>query len=259
LSALPACVERGRGARTLVFLHGIGADHRAFDGQLESFSAENRAIAWDMPGYGESPPLEPMTFPALADSLVALLDARSIERAVVVGHSMGGMVAQELVARMPDRVAALVLVATTAAFGGAGGEWQKKFLADRLKPLEGGKTPAEIAPALVRGLVGEGADPRGVERAIACMSALSPTTYRAALHCLVTFDRRESLGAIRCPTLVLAGERDRVASPAVVERLARAIPDAEYRLLPGVGHLANLERPALFDGALREFLHTLPS
>ena len=91
------------------------------------------------------------------------------------------------------------------------------------------------------------------------MSALSPTTYRAALHCLVTFDRRESLGAIRCPTLVLAGERDRVAAPAVVERLARAIPGAEYRLLPGVGHLANLERPTLFDGALREFLHTLPS
>ena len=97
------------GMPPLVFLHGIGGAARAWHGQLDFFKHRYRAIAWDMPGYGDSPPLEPMTFPALADSLVALLDARSIERAVVVGHSMGGMVAQELVARMPDRVAALVL------------------------------------------------------------------------------------------------------------------------------------------------------
>jgi pimeloyl-ACP methyl ester carboxylesterase len=256
---LPACTERGRGERTLVFLHGIGADHRAFDDQLESFSVGARAIAWDMPGYGESPPIEPLTFPALGDALCALLDARGVERAILIGHSMGGMVAQELVARDPDRVAALVLVATSAAFGGAGGEWQRQFLADRLKPLDEGKTPADIAPALVRGMIGEAADPRGLGRAIACMSAVSAKTYRAALHCLVTFDQRASLGRIRCPTLVLAGERDRVAAPAVVERMAQAIPGAKYRMLAGVGHLANLERPALFDAVLREFVDGLPS
>jgi 3-oxoadipate enol-lactonase len=256
---LPACAERGRGQRTLVFLHGIGADHRAFDEQLESFSTGARAIAWDMPGYGQSPPLEPMTFPALADALCALLDARGVKRAVLIGHSMGGMVAQELVARDPERVAALVLVATSPAFGGSDGEWQRSFLASRLKPLDEGKTPADIAPALIRGMIGDDADPRGLERAIACMSAVPTKAYRAALHCIVTFDRRASLGAIRCPTLVLAGERDRVAAPAVVERMARAIPGAKYEMLAGVGHLANLERPELFDAAVREFLDGLPS
>jgi 3-oxoadipate enol-lactonase len=75
----------------------------------------------------------------------------------------------------------------------------------------------------------------------------------------VTFDRRASLGAIRCPTLVLAGERDRVAPAAVIERMAQAIPGAQYRMLAGVGHLSNLERPALFDAAVREFLDGLPS
>jgi pimeloyl-ACP methyl ester carboxylesterase len=83
--------------------------------------------------------------------------------------------------------------------------------------------------------------------------------YRAALHCLVTFDRRDSLHKIRCPTLALAGERDRVASPAIVERMAQAIPEAAYRMLPRVGHLANLERPAVFDAALEGFLAGLLS
>jgi 3-oxoadipate enol-lactonase len=255
----PACAERGRGARTLVFLHGIGADHRAFEAQLESFGSRARAIAWDMPGYGESRPLDCMTFPALADALTALLDARGVDRAVLIGHSMGGMVAQEFVARHADRVAALVLFATSPAFGGADGEWQRRFLADRLRPLDEGKAPADIAPALVRGMVGDDPDPRGVARAVTCMSAVPAATYRAALHCLVTFDRRASLGAIRCPTLALVGERDRVASPAVAERMAREIAGATYRVLPGVGHLANLERPALFDAALVSFLESLPT
>jgi 3-oxoadipate enol-lactonase len=255
---VPASAELGRGERTLVFLHGIGADHRAFDDQLKHFARGGRAIAWDMPGYGQSPPLERMTFPGLADALAALLDARDVERAVVVGHSMGGMVAQEFVARHADRAAALVLCATSPAFGGSDGDWQRRFLSERLRPLDEGKTPADIAPALVAGMVGDDPDPRGVERAVACMSAVPAEAYRAALHCLVTFDRRASLTEIRCPTLALAGERDRVASPAVVERIARAIPGASYRMLPGVGHLANLERPELFDAAIDEFLHGLP-
>jgi 3-oxoadipate enol-lactonase len=108
-------------------------------------------------------------------------------------------------------------------------------------------------------MVGDDADPRGLERAIACMSAVSTEAYRAALHCIVTFDRRASLGTIRCPTLVLAGERDRVAPAGVAERMAQAIPGADYRMLPGVGHLANLERPAVFDAVLGEFIDGLPS
>jgi pimeloyl-ACP methyl ester carboxylesterase len=259
VTTIPACVERGRGSRTLVFLHGIGGNHRAFHEQLEHFAASARAMAWDMPGYGASAPLDPMTFPGLAQALVALLDERIVERAVVVGHSMGGMVAQELVASFPDRVAALVLFATSPAFGASGSDWQRQFLADRLRPLDEGKTPADLAPALVAGIVGDEPDRQGVARAVECMSAIKPDAYRAALHCLVTFDRRDCLGRIRCPTLALAGERDRVAAPAVVERMAQAIPGATYQVIPGVGHLANLERPEAFNAVLEGFLADLPS
>jgi len=258
VSAVPACAERGRGARTLVFLHGIGGDRRAFDGDVEHFSRRYRALAWDTPGYGESAPLEPMTMGALADALARLLDARGVDRAILVGHSMGGMIAQEFVANRADRVEALVLYATTPAFGDGSGEWQRKFLADRLKPLDEGKTPADMAPALIRGLVGEAPDERGLERALTCMSAVPVATYRAALHAIVAFDRRKSLGAIRCPTLALAGEHDKVTSPVVVERMAQAIPGAVYRRIAGAGHLANLEQPTAFRAALEEFFATLP-
>jgi 3-oxoadipate enol-lactonase len=210
-----------------------------------------------MPGYGQSPPVAQMTFPVLGEALAGLLDARGIERAVLVGHSMGGMVAQELAASRPDRVAALVLVATSPSFGSRDGEWQKRFLAERLKPIEEGKTPADIAPGIVANLVGDDPDPRGVARAIECMSGISAETYRAALHCLLTFDRRASLAAIRCPTIVIAGERDRVVALDVAERMALAIPGAVFHTIPGCGHLTNLERPEAFGRALEDFLDVL--
>jgi 3-oxoadipate enol-lactonase len=255
---LPASAERGRGEPAIVFLHGIGGGQAAFENELERFSRRARCLAWDMPGYGASPPLERMTFPALADALTALLDARGIERGVLVGHSMGGLVAQELVATRPDRVAALVLYATSPAFGSPDGEWQRRFLADRLKPLDEGKTTADLAPVLVRNLVGDDPDPAGIARAIECMSSIPSDTYRAALHCLLAFDRRADLGRIRCPTLALVGDRDRVATPDVMARMAEAIPGARLHVIPGAGHLANLEKPDAFAAALDEFLKALP-
>jgi 3-oxoadipate enol-lactonase len=258
VTSVPAFSERGAGGRTIVFLHGIGADRHAFDGDVEHFGRAARAIAWDMPGYGDSASLETMTIATLGDSLVRLLDARAVERAVLVGHSMGGMVAQELAATRPDRVAALALVATSPAFGDGSGEWQRRFLADRLRPLDEGKTPADFAPVLVRGMIGPDADERGIATAIACMSRVPVATYRAALHAIVGFDRRASLGQVHSPTLALAAELDRVAPPRVMERMAQAIPGAVYRVIPGAGHLVNLERPRQFRAAIDEFLAALP-
>ncbi len=258
MSAVPYAAERGTGEPAIVFLHGIGGDHRAFEGELEHFGRRARALAWDMPGYGKSAPIEPMTFPTLADALASLLDAHGIASAILVGHSMGGMVAQEFVATRPERVTALVLVGTTPAFGSPDGAWQQKFMADRMKPLEGGKTPADIAPERVADLVGDEPDPRGVTRAIECMSGISVPTFRAALGALLTFDRRASLGSIGCPTLMIAGERDRVAAPEVMEKMCAAIPGAVCHVMSGAGHLMNLEQPDAFARLIDDFLDLLP-
>jgi len=253
LSGTPHHMERGAGP-AVIFLHGIGGDAQSWLPELVALSGRCRAIAWDMPGYGGSPALSEMTFAALANALEELLDKLEIGRAHLVGHSIGGMVALEFAARFPGRVASLVLYATSPAFGKPGGEWQQEFLKARLAPLDAGRRMADLAPSIVESLVGDDPDPDGITRATATMSRVHEAAYRAAMQCLVTFDRRDALAGIAVPTLVLAGEKDDNAPAAMMERMAAKIPGARFQVIPGAGHLAHFEQPEAFHAALDAFL-----
>ena len=254
MSVPPTFTALGSGP-TVLMLHGIGGGHLAFAPQVESFASSGyRAVAWDMPGYGHSAPIEPYTFKGLAESCIALIDGLRCEHVVLVGHSMGGMVAQEVVARRPERVSRLVLCGTSPAFGKPDGEWQRAFVAERTAPLQAGRTMAELAEVLVPQMIGPGALPEGVRLAQHCMGLVNPSTYRRALEALVTFDRRANLPHIHVPTLLLAGEHDRNAPSAVMRKMAQAIAGSTFLELPGVGHLQNLEAPEAFDAAVLNFL-----
>jgi pimeloyl-ACP methyl ester carboxylesterase len=212
-----------------------------------------------MPGYGHSAPIEPYTFKGLAQSCIDLIDALQCEHVVLLGHSMGGMVAQEVVARRPERVSRLILCGTSAAFGKrtdgrSADAWAQQFIAQRTAPLDAGQSMAEVAGRLVPQMVGPGSLPEGLRLAEHCMAGVPAATYRRALDCLVTFDRQAALGAIRAPTLLIGGEFDRVAAPAVMKQMAEAIPDARYAELKGIGHLMNLEAPDEFDALVLDFL-----
>jgi pimeloyl-ACP methyl ester carboxylesterase len=241
--------------QAVVFLHGIGGAGRVWAAQVASFKAAGLApFAPDLPGYGGRPPVAAMDFDGLAEDVERTLAARGLERPVLVGHSMGGMVAQTMLRRRPDGYAAAVLACTSPAFGNADGAFQQKFVADRLGPLDAGKTMADLAPGMVAGMMGPRPEPAGRALAIEVMGAVPADTYRAAVRCLVGFDERASLAAIRVPVLCLAGEADPNAPPQMVERMAGKIADARYACLPGVGHLPNLEAPAAFDRAVLDFL-----
>lgn len=256
MTAPPHHIERGAGP-AVIFLHGIGGDAQSWLPELEALAGDYRTIAWDMPGYGGSLALPGTTFPALAEALEALLDALEIEAAHLVGHSIGGMVAQEFAAMWPERVASLVLYATSPAFGRPDGDWQRAFLEARLAPLDAGNTMADLAPSIVAGLVGDDADPDGVARATAAMSRVPGESYRAAMECLVTFDQREALPDITVPVLVLAGAQDDNAPARMMERMAAKIPGASFQIIAGAGHLAHFERPASFRAAITGFLDTV--
>lgn len=238
----------------VVFIHGIGGSARVWAPQVQSFAAAGFVpVALDLPGYGGRPPVAAMDFEGLAADVEAAIDQRGLSKPILVGHSMGGMIAQTALRRRPDGYAAAVLACTSPAFGSGDGAFQTKFVADRLGPLDAGKTMADLAPGMVERMIGPSADPRGCAHAVEVMSAVPADTYRAAVRCLVGFDERANLPKIGVPVLCLAGENDPNAPAAGVERMAGRIPGARYVCLPGVGHLPNLEAAA-FDAAILGFL-----
>lgn len=246
MTAIPTFTMLGSGPLILM-LHGAGGGNRAFAPQVESFASLGyRAVAWDMPGYGRSAPIEPYTFKGLAQSCIALIEsllpAPGDGSVILLGHDMGGMVAQEVVARRPELVNRLVLCGTSC-------------LPPSVEPpRESGQSMTQLAQAVVPQLIGPGALPEGVQLAAHCMAGVHPATYRKALEAMAGFDRRASLPLIHVPTLLVAGEYDRQTPPQAMREMAGAISDSRYVELPGIGHLQNLEAPEAFDGAVLDFL-----
>ena len=239
----------------LLFLHGVGGGHHAWDGQLAYFAARGYpAHAWDQPGYGHSATVEPYDLEQVALALKRLVDALGGEPVVLVGHSMGGMVAQEVYARFPRLVKALVLGFTSAAFGATDSSFAQRFIAERLGPLDEGKTMADIAARLMPAMRGRISAPEGLVHAEKIMGGVPPETYRQAVRLLTTFDRRQDLARITVPTLLVAGSDDKTAPPLLMERMAARIPGAQLVVLEGCGHLGPMDQPEAFNAALEGFL-----
>ena len=242
-------------AQAILFIHGVGGAGRAWAEQVASFAAAGFAAqALDLPGYGGRPPVAAMEFEGLAADAESFVARHHMHRPVLVGHSMGGMIAQTMLRRRPKGYAAAVLAATSPAFGNADGDFQRRFIADRLGPLDAGKTMAELAVGMVDRLLGPEPNAAARKLAIEVMGQVPTATYRAAVRSLTTFDGRANLARIAIPVLCIAGEADPSAPPSLVERMARKIPGARYVCLSGVGHLANLEAPQAFDAAILAFL-----
>lgn len=239
---------------TLLFLHGVGGGHAAWDRQVPYFTQLGyQVLAWDQPGYGAAAMVEPYDLEQVAGALRRVLEGLG-EPATLVGHSMGGMIAQEAYARFPQLVKALALGFTSPSFGGGSREFVENFIAARIAPLDAGEGMAQIAARLMPTMRGAKSLPEGLAQAERIMSGISPVTYRKAVQLLTTFDRRAQLPGIRVPTLLIAGSDDRTAPAPVLERMAQKIPGAEYVLLRGCGHLGPLDQPEDFNQALRGFL-----
>lgn len=251
---LPTFTTLGDGPLVLM-LHGSGGGFRFFAPQVEALAERGwRAVAWDMPGYGYSPPIEPYGFKGLAERCSTLIEALQPQGGSValVGQGMGGMVAQEVVARRPDQVHALVLAATSAAV--LEGDAYHRHIGDCLDWLAAGHDMAQVAERRLPRLLGPAALPAGVRLASQCQAETHAATWRRALAAMRDFDRRAALAHIAVPTLVVAGAQDRLAPPARLRELAASIAGSQYLELPDIGHLPNLEAPDAFEAALMGFL-----
>lgn len=245
-------LEAGVG-QPVVFLHGIGGGAESFQHQLAVASDTCTLRALDLPGYGDSDPITPMTFEGLSDRLSAFLDALGEVKVHLVGHSIGGMVALDHAIRRPDQVATLALIGTTSAFGGRDDSFKTAFLKARMEPLERGLSMAEMAVESAPHIVGPDANTGVVDEVADLLAKVSVATWRSILECLVTFNRRAELAQVTQPCLLIAGEHDENAPPRTMEKMAAVLSAADIHIIRGAGHMINQEEPMRVNALLRDF------
>jgi pimeloyl-ACP methyl ester carboxylesterase len=245
----------GTGERTLFLLHGAFGAKEYWRSQIQAFSAAGwRVVAWDAPGYGCSPLPEPFNIEVCAEAFGLLLDKEGGRCNVVLGHSMGGMVAQRAFDQRPAQIHGLVLSATSAAFGNPDGEWQRKFVADRVAPLDAGRTVAEHAPIFLPTMMAPGACGPAVDLVVTTVGQMRPDTFRAAIVAITRYEGRAVLPKINVPVLAIAGEHDRTAPAEVMQKMSAKIAGSEFVSMPGVGHFGWAEQPDAFNRIVLDFL-----
>lgn len=235
----------------LLLIHGFPLDHQLWAPQVMAFGQERRVLAPDLIGFGGSTAHGRPRVEDHADDLARLLDGLGIRRAVVCGHSMGGYVALAMWRRHADRIAGLVLACTRADADDAAGREGRAALAARLS--DAGMAP--LVEAMPQRLLAPGASPALLEQAAAMIRRQPTTGSIAALGAMAARpDAGPELSTIDVPCLVITGAEDQLIDPEASRSMAARIPDARLQLVPGAGHLANLEEPGAFNAAMRAFL-----
>jgi 3-oxoadipate enol-lactonase len=229
----------------VLFLHGIGGNRGNWRQQLEFFSKNYTAAAMDARGYGDSDDYDgPLQFDDFTRDVLRVVDFFDTDKAHVVGLSMGSRIARNVALRYPGRLHTLTLVSTTPGFDALSADEVRRFVTER-------KTST---PETVRRLLGSHARPGAFDELTGSLSLLHEESYQKTLEASVAQDRGALLEKIRVPTLLIAGDEDRVYPPALARDVARRIPGAELVMVEGAGHLVNLEQPERFNKIVLDFL-----
>jgi pimeloyl-ACP methyl ester carboxylesterase len=252
-----AYVRAGAGP-PLVLVHGAAESRRVWQPQVEGLSDEFTVVAWDEPGAGRSSDVpEDFGLADYAACLAGLIEELGRGPAHVAGLSWGGTVVLELYRHHPERVATLILADSYAGWKGSLPEAEVKARVAGVREMLAAPA-AEFDPTLP-GLFAAGppAEFAGLMEEMAV--GVRPESLRAQLSVMAAADQRDLLPRIAVPTLLIWGDVD-VRSPLDVARqFEEAIPDTTLVVLPGAGHLSNLERPGEFNDAVRAFCRAHPS
>ncbi len=246
--------DEGRGP-TLLLLHAFPLGLSMWEPQVAALRSRHRLVRFDVRGFGGSPlGGERLTIERIADDAAALLERLGVERATLLGCSMGGYASFAFLRRHPSRLAGLALLDTRAAADSDETRRGRSVLAERVR-TEGSAALVEAMLPRLLGVTSQRERPALVAQVRDQIRAVTPPAAAAALAALAArADATATLAAIRVPTLVMAGAEDVVTPPAEAEALAAAIPHGRYLSIPRAGHLAGLENPAAVNDALAEFL-----
>ena len=251
-----SCRTGGHGP-DLVLLHGIGSGSGSWANQLASLSNDFRITAWDMPGYGDSQRVDSPTCGAYASALTALLVARSVSWTVMVGHSLGALVAACFARRRPERIRGLVLASPARGHAHLSEAERRDKRETRLQRFtELG--PQAHADSRAAALLSADADADQKELVRLNMARLHLAGYADAAQLLSDGDLLTEVANIDLPCRVLCGGADTITSPTQAIEVAAAFPGGrEYREIAGAGHACYIESPTEFDKEVRAFVETL--
>ncbi|MDA8296130.1 MAG: 3-oxoadipate enol-lactonase [Actinomycetota bacterium] len=236
-------LDGARSRPALVLVNSLGTTMDVWAPQLGSLASEFFVVRFDLRGHGQTgAPGGPYRIEDLADDLVGLIDHLGVERAAICGLSIGGMIAMSVAARAPGRVGSLVLACTAAQFSPPAA-WDERAAHVRAKGVAS-LTDGLFARWFTEPMRRE--QPELLARVAAMLASCDPEGYAGCCEAIAGADLTASLGAIEAPTLVIAGSEDPVSTPETGLRLAQAIPVADFSVLSGAAHLANLAHPDRF-------------
>jgi len=235
----------------VVLSNSLGSTHRMWEPQLAALQQRFRVVRYDTRGHGSSPvPNGPYGIDDLADDLVALLDRLGVERAHLVGLSLGGMTAMRVAGRNPERVDKLALLCTGAQLPPAS-NWT-----DRAATVRAHGSVAVAAAVVERWFTPEflAAHPDIRATHEAMVAATAAEGYAGCCEAIASLDLRGELTSITAPTLAIAGADDPATPPPKLEEIAGGVKDGRLLVVPQAAHLANAEQPGIVTPALIEHL-----
>lgn len=237
--------------KPLVLVHGFMGAAMQWDDLIQSLVGEREVLAVDLPGFGaRNTSAAPESIGGFARDVLAHLDERSVGEFDLLGHSMGGMIVQEMVALAPKRVGRLVLYGT-GPIGVMPGRFET-IAESKRRVREDGATATARRIAATWFLHRE-AGP-GYERCAEIAAQSSLQAMEAGLSAMEAWSGEERLHEIESPTLVLWGDGDRAYLWPQVEKLWTSIPGAGLAVVPGCSHAVHQEKPELFRAILSDFL-----
>lgn len=242
----------------VVLIHGMGLKRDMWQWLLPDLTPRFRGVTYDLIGHGASPPPSgPPHLRSLSAQLLELLDHLGLERCALAGFSLGGMIARRFALDHPERLWALAILNSPHDRGPA----ERAAIRRRVETVAAEGPAATVEAALERWFTDafRAARPELIEQLRGWVTANPKALYTPLYRVLAEGDAElaRTIGAIRCPTLVMTGAADSGSTPAMAEAMAAAIPGARCVILSGLRHMGLAEDPARFNPPLIEFLEAV--
>ena len=247
-----------------LFLHGIGGNRHNWHVQVAVAGELMRASAMNLRGYGGGAlGGAPSTVDDYCDDVLHMMTKCGADRLVLCGLSYGAWIATSFAMRHPEKLAGLVLAGGCTGMSEASPEERERFRLSREVPLNAGKMPKDFALDVVDAIVSPNASQEVRRELFGSMAAIPTATYRDALQCFTQPKERFDFSKMNMPVLFVTGEHDTLASPNEIRGVAERVraeahsPNVRFEIVPGAGHVCNLENPAAFNNLLKSFLSEL--